>query len=147
MQVLGRPAAAARGSRVIDNQQASTRLQRRVQLVEETAGVDGRPAARLVDVVKVVIRHHDQDQVEATLAELHVAGLDRALRDLGHAAIVETHLQFLAGEILVRGIVDQGHLAAGSDRSRQQFTPVAAATEDIGDGHAGPDAGKGHGLG
>jgi hypothetical protein len=66
-----------------------------------------------------VIGHHDDDQVELRLAELQVAGLDRAARDARQAAVGEAGLEVLARELQVGRIVDQRDPAIGADGARR----------------------------
>ena len=82
---------------MIDDEQLAARLERAVQLVEDAAGIDLRPAVRFVDPVEVVVTHEDHDQVELPGAEVEIAGLDDALADLLESPVREALLEVVLG--------------------------------------------------
>src|SRR5262249_41476658 len=53
----------------------------------------------------------------------------------------------VVGELVVGRIVDQQHVALRADDVAQQLAVVAVGGKEVGDAHAGPDAGKAQHVG
>ena len=145
MQFLrGRP-AAARCRHVIDYQEAATGLQRGRDLVDETVGIDRRPA--FVDVEQVVIGHDDNGRVQGALAQVEIIRLAIVSHHAHHLPPVETFVDAFGGKLQVGRVVVHQHLAAGGHHPTDQLAVVAATGKDIRHPAAGSDVQQGKDLG